>query len=295
MAMVIDDVKLVSDKTTITQPGFQITQEWRVLFSGGTWSSFTCYGLAHAAGLPIYGDVYGATTIYVNQIAMELESGSLATPGSGQQGKAKYTVQYVSRQPGRLDLSPLSRPPIIRWGGSDIKEVRKKDTTGAPLVNAAGDYYHDLPEFFIPGGSVTITYNVADNPGTTICVPYSNTVNDSDWHGVSAGNGKTGIITAAETTENYQGSDITYWVLSLPLDFRRDSWTFKPINYGYRFLDGAGKKVTYLDKAGCPAPVFLDSSGLKLPDGDDPIIFPSAGYELLDQTDWTAAGFPNPF
>ncbi|HWE04997.1 MAG TPA: hypothetical protein VG326_21495 [Tepidisphaeraceae bacterium] len=92
------------------------------------------------------------------------------------------------------------------------------------------------------------------------------------------------------------------------MKFRNDglSWNFQPFDYGYRYKDGSGKVVNYVDpQTGTYGPIFLDGSGGLLngdgttSGGSDAVIFPSGppdGYQTLNGADWSGLSCPvNPF
>lgn len=191
-----------------------------------------------------------------------------------------------------FEPNPLNDPPRIQWGGSDLSEVTTKDKDGAPIVNSAEDLYDPLPPQPIQGGEVTITWNIDENPAD-IVVEYSNTTNESTWHGVAAGNGLIGKITASNARTR---NGIEYWELSVPILFNRRGWRFKPIDNGFRELIGS-VRMSVTDASGAPVnvPVLLNGAGAELAIGGTAVVFPTDGYKLMDETNWSTISIPNPF
>jgi hypothetical protein len=194
----------------------------------------------------------------------------------------------------------------VTGGGIELIEVRRQDVNGNPIVNAVGDYYENLPEFYVPGCELQVSWNVADNP-LSLAEEYSFTTNESDIWGQDAFSGVIGKITCEETFETYEGTLIEYWRITVPMKFRNDglTWNFQPFNYGYRYKDGSGNVVNWVDPTtGVYGPVFLNTDGTLLngngtTSGTDAVIYPAgppAGYQTLQGDDWSGLGVPvNPF
>jgi hypothetical protein len=279
------------------------------VFYSGNWDTVYIQSNASALGLPWNGD-YAAGSggfLYCSNTAIKW-MGGLAN-SSTQPARFDYVSTFSPLTPERFDLAPLDRPPQFEFGGTDLTEVRRIDCNGDAMVNSTGDYYEGLPEFYVPGFEVNLIYNfdAAHNP-SDIIQNNSWTTNTSTWNGQAAFSGAIGKINAVETWETYQGLQVKYWRMTVPMRFRTDGngWTFAPFDYGYRYLK-SGVVTNYVDSAtGVYGPVFLDGSGGLL-GGDgttrtvDPVIYPPAsggnpaGYQILTPTDWSGASFPNPF
>jgi len=90
----------------------------------------------------------------------------------------------------------------IRGGGLELTEVRRVDISGDPMVNSVGDYYEQLPIFYVPGSEFTCTWNVTDNP-ETLAQQFSFSTNQSAIWGQDAYSGIIRKITFENVYEVY--------------------------------------------------------------------------------------------
>lgn len=275
----------------MTKAGPSYERTYKVRFTG----PYSCAALNQSThpDLPKVGQVHPEDDdAGVSSVKPELDGESTPTDGL-----ALYHVTYQPKPQGEGTgtVHPLDRPPEIEWGGSDLTEVVSKDTTGAPIKNSAGDFYDPLPERPIRGGEVTITRNEASNPAAT-CVNYSYTMNNATWHTVAKHNALIGKITATIQREEFAGGQITYWKVSYPIRLRRDSWALKLIDNGYRKKVGSTVRSATDDVGNTsPVPVLLNGSGGELPVGGSPVVFPTDGYLVNEETDFGSLNLPNPF
>jgi hypothetical protein len=274
----------------------------------GDWDAVYIAANASGLGFPWYGDYAVGSDSYIFCSKTEVKwKGGNATSESV--AAFDYVSTFTPITPERLDLSPLSRPALFEFGGSDLTEVRRYDasTPAKPIKNSAGDFFEGLPEFYVPGFEVSLIYNSSANPGSLIST-YSFSTNSGSWNGQAAYSGAIGKINATLTFETYQGIQIPYWRVNVPIRFRTDGngWTFQTYDYGYRYVN-SGILTSYVDAVtGVYGPVFLNGSGGLL-GGDGsartatPVIYPPgtggapAGYQTLKPIDWSGASFPNPF
>lgn len=228
--------------------------------------------------------------VVVSNIEADLEGNS-----SPYDGLATYQVTYTASSFDSLPIHPLDRDPQITWRGTSRTEVARVDINGKAILNSAKQLYDPLPEKPTEGGEVSISYNISGNPAS-ICANYSNTVNSGAIWGVPAGNGLIGIIEGTRQSELFEGVTVNYWTLSLPIAFNNQGWRFKCIDNGYKYLN-AGEPETHRDKIGTPTPtpILLNGSGGEYT-GTDGVIFPTAGYKIINETSWSGiSGLPNPF
>lgn len=271
--------------------GATIHEEYQVPYEDGydlTTCILACYGIGTPSGLPTYGMVYPDTSIksYVKTIDFDLEENS----DPHNDGVILFKVDYIPFPVEGYDPDPLSRPPDVRWGGSDLTETKVVDYDLNPMVNSATQLYSNLPPQYVLAGECTISFNVADNPGDDV-VLYSYTSNASDWHGVPAGHGLFGKWEAQKQFEN----GVSFWRVTVPARFRGDDkkWRYYPIDSGY--IDTDGNQITDDTGQQPSEPVLLDGSGGKLTPGSDPVIFPTDGYKQYAEVEWSGNGVPNPF
>jgi hypothetical protein len=299
MAFTVDAAYIKDSRAVDGEDGITVDVTYVVLFSGGT---FDPVALLSSGLVPNRNDDYPTSSqLYAKETTTELADG-MATPPTGLQGVATYTVHYETKNLGgnAKEIHPLSRPADISWGGAEITEVRRYDVDGNALCNSAGQFFEDLPEFFIRGGEVRITQNEAANPATK-CVTYSYTTNDGTWYGVAAGNALIGKIEADKVTETYDGNEITYWRVSYPIAFRRDGWGFKTYDIGYKYLDDNDELICDFDKNGTPTPtpVKLDGNGGRLSDQTANAVewptTPATGFKVYEESDFASLSIANPF
>jgi len=294
MSMTAISIKQTNEKSHVTNAGPTIVATFKVSFCGSFSTSYI-YQHAGAMGLVDYG----------TNIEAEITANSLFVATTSAPGSFSYTTTFSTINAERLDLSPLSRPAVIKGGGIDLTEVRRVDVNGDAIVNSVGDFYEDLPCFYVPGGESTISWNVADNPAD-LAQEFSFTTNSGSIWGQDAYSGIIRKITYENVYEVYQGALIEFWRVTVPLTFRNDGlgWGFQPLDYGYRYDNGSTVQ-NYKDPiTQVFGPVFLDGSGGLLngngtTNGSDPVIYPDgdpAGYETLVSVDWSGLGVPvSPF
>jgi hypothetical protein len=282
----------------VNDSGYNMVRIYNVYYTGG-FSVDGIYAVANAAGLPIFNS--SDSFRYAKDIKIQPhEDDKIGVGVSTVTGVALYTVTYAQKSL-TYDPNPLSRPPEIEWGGTDISEVPMKDINGKALVNSAGELYDGLPERPIKGAATCIiTRNESSNPATVVTT-YSNTTNDAAWNGVAKGNGKLGKIRGVKMHEIVNGTDVVYWRVSYPIDFNTNGWALKPIDNGWVTLDGAGKPQQHMDDNGNTATkqVFLNGSGGLLSHSavvaGSFVTFPTAGYEIITESTWSTLSLPNPF
>lgn len=291
MAFTIVSVNLLSSNGSKTQAGREYDDVYIVEYSGG-WDSEALLNTSNE-DLPDLGESKDTDDgVFCDSIDVSVEQSP--APASG---VAFYKVHFAARTLAGAELHPLSRPPDIEWGGSGIVEQREFDVNGDALANAAGELFEGLPDFPVRGGECVISYNVESNP-SSLCTNYSNTTNSAPWYGAGSNTGAMGVIRAVKQSENYAGTVVDFWRISIPIAFRRDGWGWKTFNWGYRSVDENGDPVNIVDKNGVVAtkPFILDSNGQIAADQTNPPLYPDEdGFNMLDSLDWTSLSIPNPF
>lgn len=302
--LVVTQIKLTDESASTDHVGTSITQSYTCQYTGA-WSSLYITANASTIGLPWYGDYIAGATGYIycsNSNVKLLGGASVMSATTANPGAFTYTATYSPITPDRLDLSPLSRPAVWSYGGSDLTEARKVDQDGTAVTNSTGDYCEGIPEFYVGGTEASVTFNVSSPHA---CTALSYTVNQNSFGGYDAGQGMIGKVDAEETFETYQGVFISFYRITIPQRYRTDEngWRFAPLDYGNRYLGADGIATNYVDpKTGAYGPVFLDGSG-KLLGGDgtsnaaDPVVYPTGGdhgdgYTMLKPSAWS--GVPTP-
>jgi hypothetical protein len=304
--MTITKITLVSEEGGIGSDGCQYTQLWHVYFTGVydcsaiTYATFTGGGLT----LPKHLDTHASdAAAYCSDVKVQRAGDSDVLGTTDVPGVAEYTATFAQKTLS-YDPNPLSRPPIIRGvGGLGLTEVPIKDVDGKPMVNSTGELYDGLPPRPVRGERFTITRNEGTNPATNAAA-YSNTSNNAIWNGVAIGNATIGEIEFEKKQEVISGSVVTYWEVTYPISCRRDGWKLKPIDSGWKYLNTSGVPVDFVDSTNNKPsmPVLLNGSGGLLngtgyyqTSGATPVIYPTAGYKVVEEADWSTLALPNPF
>lgn len=305
----VGTTRTLSTKSSLNNSGPTIVSVFEVRFTGA-FDPVAIYQSAHSFGLPDYGGYVVGTSnqLYCSNVEAEITPGSLWVGSTTHPASCRYTATFSTITEQRLDLSPISRPMIVCGGGIELTEVRRVDINGKAIVNSVGDFYEGLPEFYVGGAELQVSWNVAANP-LSKCQQYSFSTNNAAIWGRDAWSGLMGKVTAQEMYETYQGVLIEYWRCTAPIRFRNDgsTWNYQPYDYGYRYKQGT-KIITYTDPTtGATGPVFLNGGGGLLngngtTSGSPAVIYPTGsgggpkGYQTYSGQDWTGLGIPsNPF
>ena len=290
---------ITSDKVSGGPNEVVVERTWQASFTG-RYSGPAAYAACVTAGLPAAGSTLtvGTATAYITNFETNIVDDSVIDGTTDSPGVIEHTASFSTANEFLASAtSPLDRPPIVSWGGTDRTEVAIDDQDGNRIENSAGDEYDPLPERPVEGGAeCSIQFNTATNPATW-CTTLSNTVNSAAFHGVAAGNAMIGVIQGQQQIELVAGSSLTYWQVTVPIRFNNKGWRFKPIDNGYRYFNDDGDLVYEVDKQGSRGglPVLLDGDGNKLSDGSDPVVYPTGGYKIIKETSWTGLPLPNPF
>lgn len=251
--------------------------------------------------LPTYGSIDGAYA--VDDVDVTCENIVTHDPsGSPAQFQWLYKVKF-----GNPDIvggaDPEDDLPDFEWGGTDEDVYKNQDVEGNNLVNSAHDFYENNPPQKRRGADCTISFNYNSNPASLVTT-LSWTTNSSTWNGVSTGNALIGSIRANKVYVMRGGISIQYWRVRVPMRFSRDGFKFKPIDSGFNeIVDGVkkpigdekieeGKQTVWVPAS---TPQFLDGSGVRLAVGGTPVFYPTDGYRMIEEADWSSSGIPNPF
>jgi hypothetical protein len=292
--MTITSVQLIENDGSVGRDGPRYRRVYQVLFTDGYDPAYLNANTEAALQRP--GEVHPLDArAFVTTATPSLDRESPATGTTARPGVAYWEIQYEPLPFVVFPQNPLDRPVVLEGAGSDLKEVSRTDSTGAPMVNSAGDFYDPLPERPIQAGQYTLTRNEADNP-VAMAALFSNTVNAAIWNGRAAGTCLLGIITYRKVYEVVDGNPFEYWQVSYPVKENPMGWQFKPIDNGWMKKDEDGNKYNVIDMVGntTMVPVLLDGAGGELPEGGTPVVFPTDGYLNIPATAWSALDLPNP-
>lgn len=194
-------------------------------------------------------------------------------------------VEYGPIRPG--ESSPLLEEPEVDWGLAAYQRIADADRDGNPIVNSAGDPYDPPLTRDDSRPLLTIVRNEATY-SPLLADAYRDTVNLATFFGAPAGTVKCKSITAKRAWSPLVAGGF-YWVVTYLFEFNRDGWTSRPLDIGYRRLDGANRRQILIDGQPATSPVPLDGAGGVLTPGDPPVFL---AFELYPEADYAAFGFP---
>lgn len=197
--------------------------------------------------------------------------GSSQSPGSG-----------PGAAPGESEMHPLSRPAEVRWGRREVVRVAEAALLPAgnleAVRNSAGQPFDPPPEKEEVRRTLTVVRNQAsyDPVGTLL---YENAINLKAWLGFE----KETVLCKGITADRQHEKGVFFQRVTYEFEINRRTWTKKILDAGYYELV-AGELKLIRDKFGNPlsSPALLDGTGLKLPDGDDPVYLEFDLYDLAD-------------
>jgi hypothetical protein len=181
-------------------------------------------------------------------------------------------------------ISPLLRPPKIRWGTNRYQRVWQKDLDGKVVANSAGDPFDppvttddDRPVLTVTRCMATFDIGVA--------YQYRNAVNSDVFMGAQPGQLKiVGTITGESAFEN----NLFFWDVTGSFEFNADGWTpYSVLNAGYHYLSDLGDRYRYDDDAGQP----LASPGLLAFDGSKTKNATYASFRFFNSLPFAQLGF----
>ena len=154
----------------------------------------------------------------------------------------RYEVPATGTQ--ESDPNPLARADVWSFstGGAAIPALAYYDGSGnsnlKPLVNTAGDFFEGAmtEEAEL---RATISGNRAVFP-IALAAQVTNAVNADAFLGAAQYQWKCQGISGQQQVEVVNGSEITYWSVSVELAYRQSGWRLVLPNVGYNFISGSG-------------------------------------------------------
>lgn len=176
--------------------------------------------------------------------------------------------------------------PVIRTGSYPVTKQLEQDIDGNLIDNSAGDPFKPAPTDTLHYLSLHITRNEPiSSPILTTQATYQGKLNSDTFWGQPAGKWLCNQISSSLDSRTVAGGD-RYSFLRVSYEFQyAPSWKFEPLDKGYYYINGAGKRVGNRTADGQPyegllnagaatiTPVYLDFnikqsvafSGLQLP------------------------------
>ena len=262
-------------------------------FDGGTWTYQRQWEVrttdkndrenivSTAPGLPAYGELHPAP------IAVDAWAKTIAyAPVTGSAIAWIVTVTYTSER--ELNENPTTDEVLISWSSEIYPELVNIDRNGAAIVNSAGDYFIDpVPTRDGIHLIAKIRANVGAVPSWLI--NYQNAVNNDE---ITIGGLLIGVglarVQRIEVGERQKRGNVTFYPLSFEVHIHKDGWRLRPLDAGFRKLDGT-KRVQIGDKLGSEptTPVPLNGGGQPLEDpGPTTAVF--GNFKIYDELDLTA-------
>jgi len=212
------------------------------------------YDAVYAAGIPVLGDAHPKDS----DMTAYRKYGNAIGP---------YLFEVIVEYAGRN--SPLLEPYDRGWSWAYNNEPIDKDYNGDPIRNPIGD-----PIIGVTMDIGDPVYVVTRNEGTypkSWAREYQNSVNDANFMGWPAGQGRMLEITAQRVVDKL----VYYWRTTYKMQFRSDGWELRLLCEGMRYWtgylmpDGSKQLLAVRDSSGQIAsqPQKLTATGTRLPEG----------------------------
>ena len=152
---------------------------------------------------------------------------------------------------------------------------------GSPITNTAHDAFAEYVQADDARCVLNARKNYKDFP-FTLRDNY-NTLNREEFQGAAKKTLKFEKMSVNEIKAKWKDDDITYYDVSIELAYRKEGWTKKLLNTGYRELDDEGKqKDIFIDGNPITTPVLLDVDGKKAEVGSTPHVLEFELYREVD-------------
>ena len=262
-------------------------------FDGGTWTYQRQWEVrttnktdrenvvSTAAGLPAYGELHPAPIAdpaWAKTISYALIPGSAIA--------WIVTVTYTSER--ELNENPTTDEVLVSWSSEIYPEVVSVDRNGDAIVNSAGDYFIDpVPTRDGIHLIAKIRANVGSVPGWIVA--YQNAVNNGEITigGLAIATGLA-RVQRIEIGERQKRASLTFYPLSFEVHIHKDGWRLKPLDAGFRKLDGT-KRVQIRDENGDEPTTPIPLNGLGAPiENPTPSAAVFGNYRIYDELDLTA-------
>jgi hypothetical protein len=185
--------------------------------------------------------------------------------------EATYSYETPASGTSNYDASPLSRPDVWSFStsGLSVPTFRFYNGNGngdiKPLANTAGDIIEGAQA--IEGElRATVSGNRATFPLAT-AIAVTGCVNSDSYAGASPHRWLCNGISAQETTEVVNGSQVTYWQVTAELSYKPSGYNLYLPNVGFNYLEGGVKKRATVqdpdtgERIAAASPVALTEDG----------------------------------
>jgi hypothetical protein len=249
---------------TVDEPSTSVSE-----ISGSVYSS---YGVRWLTSHPEF------PAVYVTDIACSNDGDPL---------HYKVEATYDLIKPEDREPMPWDRLDKFQFSGSTTTGpaiVHYNDGFESPklIVNSAGDPLEGAEKEFSQW-QIQITGNRQAFPYAT-AMDYMNTVNSDTWSGFPPGTLKVQSISGQREVEQVNGSEVTYWTVTVDIAYRPEGFALKLWDIGFNEISG-GRRKKILDQLKEPVsdPVAL-SGGVAKSAGSPPDMLTFKVYDQLPFT-----------
>jgi len=194
------------------------------------------------------------------------------------EGPTKFlaVAEYSQKVVGDV-TDPLNQPPDVGWEALENQREIDTDLDGNPIASSAGEPY-DPPIVETESDPVLVwTKNFATSTVTASwLIGWAEKTNSGavnvNGEAIAAGEALAIGVPRAEFVEGREGVT-AYFRVTFRIALRKgagaNAWKRKLLDQGYRFLNGSGQLVLFVDESGKPLnqPALLNGSGGKLTSG----------------------------
>lgn len=176
-----------------------------------------------------------------------------------------YTYELVDQDP-----NPLSRPDVWSFStsGSEVPALYYFDGSGngsiKVLLNSAGEFVEGLTTL-VGEVRATISWNRANFP-LAAAAAVTNALNDSTYLGGAKHTWQCHGISASQTSEVVNGTELKYWAGTTELVYRQQGWNLWVPDIGFIFKKNGKRRRAFVEdadgnKVDSPKPVPLQENG----------------------------------
>jgi hypothetical protein len=201
--------------------------------------------------------------------------------------EAEYSSEPLKTADQTNIAKPTDRPAKIKWKSQQYRKAIDKDINGHAIVNSAGDYFDPPPEIDSSHWVATIEKNVPAVP--TFILSYTDAINSDSFtiQGMTVSQHVAKIMDLDISDLQTEG-DFGFYVFTYSLEFRPETWKYKPLDQGFRTIEFGGLRQI-LDDATPPRPVttprLLDGNGRSL-DNPSPSTAQFLEYDVYNAYDF---------
>lgn len=226
----------------------------------GTDGSDRAYAAGSWSGVPSIGSAHpDDANAYCNRLSVR---------SAGRENPVLYTVTAFYSDKYELDTDPTDDTARAEWDGETYEQAVFADRNGDAILNSAGDAYIDpIPTRDQSRRVVTVQKKVASVPSWMLT--YQDVVNDASFTlgGLSIGAGLA-KLSPIRIGHPERRNGTAFYPLTMIFHLDKDGWPLRPLDAGFREVDGSGNVVNIQDANGdlVSTPVPLDGSGAVLED-----------------------------